>query len=1010
MASRYWVGGSASWDATAGTKWATTSGGAGGASVPTSADDVFFDANSGAVTVTIASTANVLSLNFTGFTGTFAGSNSINIGGNLTLASGMTLTATSTLAMNASSGALSITTAGKTIPGQISIGSTGASTATFTLQDALVVTGALTVTSGTFTTNNYNVTATSISSSNTNTRTINLGSSTVTLSASGLAFNASNATGLTLNSGTSQITCTSTGPTINAGASSNTSLTFYNVSFTSNAITTAILAGTSTFNNLTVAGRTTAGISIVVVYADQTINGTLTLSAGTDATMRTFVRSDITGTTRTLTCAAVASLTDIDFRDITIAGAAAPVSGTRLGDCKGNSGITFGAPKTVYWNLATGGNWSGTGWATTGGGTPAVSNFPLAQDTAIFQSTGLNSAATVTVNASYNIGTIDMSARTSNTMTLATTTSSPTIYGNWINGTGTTLSGSGTLTFAGRGSQTITSAGKTFTQGITIDSLGGSVTLQDALTTSKGAAGSLTVSSGTFDASTYNVTLSGSAAGFASSGTSTRTVAVGSGTWTIAGSSTAWDVTVSTNLTVTGTGTLNFTSTNNRFFVGGSISYANVILNQGGAGNMQFSGSNTFKSITNTYSATGATSLTFSTNTTTTVSSFTAGGSSGKVLTINTTVVGTRATLALTGGGTVSVDYLSVKDISFTPAPATDGTTPYVWYLGANSTNSGNNVGGLFQAGGAGAIKVYQITNTATTSWTVPSDWNSSNNNIYLFGAGGGGGNSAVSGNNRAAGGGGGGGGYTAIANYSTTPAASITVAIGTSAANADGGDTTWASGAYTAGGGKKGTAATTPTSAGGAGGTGTYAGGQGGAGAFGTVASTGYGAGGGGGAGGPNGIGGAGGAGFGSTTSSNIAGGGGGGNGGGSAGGNASSATGGTGGNNFAGTGGGTGGAGASGTLGGGGAGNAWTGVGGNGGSGIDVLNTIGGAGGKGGSNNTTGAANTGLYGGGGHGGGVTTGGGLQGSGAGSQGVIIISYVPSSVVTSTGNFFLMFM
>jgi hypothetical protein len=29
MANRYWVGGTATWDATAGTKWATTSGGAG---------------------------------------------------------------------------------------------------------------------------------------------------------------------------------------------------------------------------------------------------------------------------------------------------------------------------------------------------------------------------------------------------------------------------------------------------------------------------------------------------------------------------------------------------------------------------------------------------------------------------------------------------------------------------------------------------------------------------------------------------------------------------------------------------------------------------------------------------------------------------------------------------------------------------------------------------------------------------------------------------------------------
>jgi hypothetical protein len=88
--------------------------------------------------------------------------------------------------------------------------------------------------------------------------------------------------------------------------------------------------------------------------------------------MRTFVRSNTIGTTRTLTCAAVASLTDIDFRDITIAGAAAPVSGTRLGDCKGNTGITFAAGTDKYWNLAGGGTWSSTAWALSSGGALAM--------------------------------------------------------------------------------------------------------------------------------------------------------------------------------------------------------------------------------------------------------------------------------------------------------------------------------------------------------------------------------------------------------------------------------------------------------------------------------------------------------------------------------------------------------------------------------------------------------------------------------------------------------------
>lgn len=41
MANRYWVGNAGTWSQTA--HWSDTSGGAGGFSVPTSADDVYFD-------------------------------------------------------------------------------------------------------------------------------------------------------------------------------------------------------------------------------------------------------------------------------------------------------------------------------------------------------------------------------------------------------------------------------------------------------------------------------------------------------------------------------------------------------------------------------------------------------------------------------------------------------------------------------------------------------------------------------------------------------------------------------------------------------------------------------------------------------------------------------------------------------------------------------------------------------------------------------------------------------
>ena len=587
MADRYWVGGTANWDATAGTKWSATSGGAGGAAVPTSNDNVFFDAASGAVTVTISATVAAKSINCTGFTGTLGGAGNITVAGSITLFAGMTF---NYAAIATITGSGTITSAGKVWTGS-TLWVQGAGI-TVDLGDAFSTTTALVINTGTFTTNNYAVTATSLSSSNSNTRTINLGSSTVTLTGNS-GWNCSTSTNLTLNSGTSSIVLSSASSALDGGGR-----TYNDVSFTSTALVGPVIGGANTFNNLSIMGRTSAGVAPLAIFADQTINGTLTLSAGTNATCRTFVRSNTLGTTRTLTCAAVASLTDIDFRDITIAGAAAPVSGTRLGDCKGNSGIMFDAAKTVYVVATNTTQWSNNIWAASiGGGANAV-NFPLAQDTAVIPSANPTSGQTVTVNAAYNIGTIDMSARTSNTMTLATGSTTPAIYGNWINGTGTTLTGTGTLTFAGRGSQTITSAGKTFTQAFTINSPSGSVTLQDAFTsTLSGTA--LNVTAGTIDANGYNVTFSNASANINVNNSNVRTVAIGVGTWTVAGSGNVWNATTSTNLTVTGTGTISLTSASGKNFIGGGIQTYPAI-NQGGIGTLTITGSNKFANITNT--------------------------------------------------------------------------------------------------------------------------------------------------------------------------------------------------------------------------------------------------------------------------------------------------------------------------------------------------------------------------------------------------------------------------
>jgi hypothetical protein len=66
VSNRYWVGGTNTWDATSGTKWSATSGGAGGASVPGVSDDAIFNAASGICTVTLGADVSVNSVDIGG--------------------------------------------------------------------------------------------------------------------------------------------------------------------------------------------------------------------------------------------------------------------------------------------------------------------------------------------------------------------------------------------------------------------------------------------------------------------------------------------------------------------------------------------------------------------------------------------------------------------------------------------------------------------------------------------------------------------------------------------------------------------------------------------------------------------------------------------------------------------------------------------------------------------------------------------------------------------------------
>jgi hypothetical protein len=248
MANRYWVGGTADWDATAGTKWSTTSGGAGGSAVPTSSDDVFFDANSGAVTVTVIS-SNMKNLDFSGFTGTLAGSASLDCRGSLVVSSGMTYSHTGDLSFGATSGTQTITTNGKTLTSQISFVGVGG---TWQLSDSLTTTNSagITLTDGTFNANNFDVTCVKFNSSNSNTRTLTMGSGTFTITGTGTAWDFGTVTNLTLTANTSTVKFTSavaTSMRFDGGGK-----TYYNIwhaggTGTNNALE---MFGSNTFNNI----------------------------------------------------------------------------------------------------------------------------------------------------------------------------------------------------------------------------------------------------------------------------------------------------------------------------------------------------------------------------------------------------------------------------------------------------------------------------------------------------------------------------------------------------------------------------------------------------------------------------------------------------------------------------------------------------------------------------------------------------------------------------------------
>lgn len=676
--SRFWVGGTGTWDASTTTHWSATSGGAGGASAPDAGDNVFINASSGGGTITISG-ALCRSLDCTNAPATTLSWSSTTLsvgdgsGGAFKLVANITISNTGgtinflSTSNNGGTG-WAITTANKALPITHWNGVGGK----WVLQDTSNFNGSFFLDNGTFDFNGKTVTMNVLNSNNANTRTLTFGAAAITLTSSGTPIGIQDDTNLTVTANTATLTCSGGGPSININGHdmNGASLTFTgggtNANLGAGTWKTVTWTGTAgKTNNLKLTGNLTCTTSFVV--------------NGNSAVNRVLVSSDTRGTARTIT-SALNTITNSDFMDITGAGAGswnlAAITGLS-GDCGGNSGITFTTPATQTHITAAGGNWStAANW---------TSRVPLPQDNVVVNN---NTTGTLTMDMP-RLGKDLTFTGFAGSATLSVNTES---YGSITIASGLTWTGSFGWTFAGRGSHTITSNGKTFNSDVTLEAVGGTYTLSDAFGTTTANNAVLVIHFGDFESGNQTLTIGGLASNTAQT---TRTINLGTSTVNLTRSDTDGNLMNLRNVgTITWQGdsatyVISTTATVNRKFTGGGFTFGTLTYTVAGStGSLTVVNSNTFGTF-NFSDVTNARTLTFTAGTTTTITSaFNVDGTSGKLMTINSDTAGTAATLSMSSGLVIR-HYLSIQD-----STATGGAT---WYA-LNSTNVSGNTGWIFNA------------------------------------------------------------------------------------------------------------------------------------------------------------------------------------------------------------------------------------------------------------------------------------------------------------------------
>jgi len=276
---------------------------------------------------------------------------------------------------------------------------------------------------------------TTFSFTGTATRSLTLGNAAITMTgASTTVWDITNATNLTFSGASATITLSGASAIMTPGALQS----YGTVSFTGSGAARVNSTG-AIFGTLTRTG-TNEKTDTFLINGTKTVTTALNLS-GNSSINRLQVLSNTIGTVATITnTSTTVTASNVDFQDIAFSVTIDLSAQTDIGDANGNSGITFPASVAQTWNGASGGNWSTNAWTT---------RVPLPQDDV---SLGVAFSASQTVVS-------DM-PRLCRSVTWTGATGSPTwnfgsvansIYGSITLISGMTISGTQTLTLAGRG-------------------------------------------------------------------------------------------------------------------------------------------------------------------------------------------------------------------------------------------------------------------------------------------------------------------------------------------------------------------------------------------------------------------------------------------------------------------------------------------------------------------------------------------------------------------------------